>query len=108
MVELRKDSDFYEISRYVYDFFSKYGFMDGDMLLDDEKEIVKHLCCRLTKAMGTINGRWEPHVMSTCTHNPYYIIFKDLQTNNYVSFYDMEEQHRRKIKERIEEIISSA
>jgi hypothetical protein len=107
MFDLTKDSDIKDLRYDVYNFLNKYGFQDGDRVLKEEREIVEHLCYKLANAIGVVDSRWEPCVIYTGSHNPYYVKFKDLQTGEYVGYYDMEERDRRKIEQRIDEIMGS-
>jgi len=103
---VKKDCDFkgFSFSLYVGDFFEKYGFGDGDILYDEDVEAVKHVCHRLAKALGVVDGRWEPYVESSC-HNPYYIKFRDLQTGDFMNLNEVDDDDGwEKIQQRIEEI----
>ena len=58
-----------------YNFFNKYGFMEGEDILDGEKEILRELLNNIAKKAPKF-GRFYLSVFST-SHNPYYITFID-------------------------------
>ncbi len=105
MFDLRKDSDIKDLRFCVFDFLHKYGFNDGDGILEEEVEIVEHLCHKLANAIGIVDNRWEPIVFASGPHNPYHIKFKDLQTGEIEDYYSMGERESRKLWKRIEEIM---
>ena len=104
MFNLTKDSEVKVLRPYVYDFLNRYGFNDGDGILDEEKKTVEHLCHKLAKELGLVESRWKPVVVS-CSHNPYYISFEDMPTGKRASFFELGERERRKIEKRIDEIM---
>ncbi|MBF0378915.1 MAG: hypothetical protein HQK72_15755 [Desulfamplus sp.] len=58
-----------------HNFFNKYGFMEGEDILDCEKEILQELLNNIAKKAPKF-GRFYLSVFST-SHNPYYITFID-------------------------------
>jgi hypothetical protein len=92
-----------QLHLYTYDLMNKYGFGDGRHLLEEEDEILEQICHRFARALGVIDERWEPTVMST-GHNPFYVAFFDRLNGEIVSFYETDEKDRRKIEERIWEV----
>lgn len=105
---LDKDCDFKDLGfrLYAHEFFEKFGFGDGDVLSEEDVEIIKHLCHRFAKTIGVIDGRWEPFVESSC-HNPYYIKFKDLQTGQVMNLHDLDDDAWEKIDQRVKEITNT-
>ena len=103
MFDLTKDSDNKEIGFYINDFLNKYGFNDGNSILEEEKEIVEALCYKIADALGVIDNRWSPSILET-GHNPFYISFEDTETGELISYFDMEERDRRKIELKIHEL----
>ena len=103
MFDLSKDSDLKEIGFHINDFLSKYGFNDGNYILEEEEEIVEALCHKIADALVVIDNRWKPYILQT-GHNPFYISFEDTETGELISYFDMEERDRRKIELKIHEL----
>lgn len=93
-VKTTNDVEQFECS--VYDVLSRYGFMEGDSLIMEEKLLVEKLCTYLVKYLGIIDGRWQPEI---CGFR--YVAFKDLKTNEIIDFYNMREIDRRIIDDYI-------
>jgi len=90
----------------VFDLMNKYGFSEGEMLLPEEKPLVRIACHKLVKALGVVADRWQPVVLSTLK-NPYYVTFRDLMgdpESGCVSFYHMPERAARTIQERLDSL----
>lgn len=105
MFSLTKKSSLKEICSEAYSLLNKYGYMNGDDLLPEEEEIV---CCasnKLASSLGEIDG-WQPIVIQTVTHNPFYIGFKNSKANTKEirDFWDLDVKVRRRIEKRIEEL----
>lgn len=90
-------------SRTVYDYLSKYGFNDGEGVLEEEKPLCEQEALKLAGMLKKHLVDWEPHVLMT-GHNPYYVCFVNSSTGKYVTFYDMEEKQRRKIQKLLDTI----
>ncbi|MBI5591203.1 MAG: hypothetical protein HY881_12045 [Deltaproteobacteria bacterium] len=103
MFDLTKDSDLKEIGFYIHDFLNKYGFNDGNYILEEEEEIVEVLCHKIADALDVIVNKWKPCILRT-GHNPFYILFEDIETGELISYFDMEERDRRKIDLKIHEL----
>jgi len=105
MFSLTKESSLKEICSEAYSLFNKYGYMDGDDLLPEEGEIVCYACEKLAEALGEIDG-WQPIVVKTITHNPFYIGFMNTKTKTQeiLDYWDLDVKVRRKIEKRIEEL----
>jgi hypothetical protein len=79
----------------VYDLLNRYGFMEGESLIPEEKPLVKKACEYLAHNLGEIEHRWQATVSQTSQH---YVTFFDTKEEGYVNFYQMEEMDRRKIQ----------
>jgi hypothetical protein len=104
MFDLTMDTPIKELRCWIYDFLNKYGFGDGDHLLPEEEPIVEHLAQQLVDEIGIIDNRWKPRLICTSVHNPYYIGFENLETEEMTGYYEMNEPDRRKIERRLDEI----
>ena len=79
----------------VYDLLNRYGFMEGESLIPEEKPLVEKACQYLANNLGVIEQRWQPTLSQTSQH---YVTFFDTKEERYINFYQMEEIDRRKIQ----------
>ena len=96
MSEVETDDDEEQFECRVYEVLSRFGFMEGDSLIPEEKPLVGKLCDYLVESLGIIDGRWQPEVCGMR-----YVAFKDLTTNETIGFYNMREIDRRAIDKHI-------
>jgi hypothetical protein len=109
MFGIPKDFELRDLKFYVYDFFNRYGFDDGNRILPEEYDIARRAVEKLCEAIGIVNGEWKPVIRSG--HNPYYIKFEwvgetngDYTKGEICDFDEMDERNKRKIEKREAEI----
>ncbi|TSC54131.1 MAG: hypothetical protein LiPW30_757 [Parcubacteria group bacterium LiPW_30] len=110
MFNIPPDFQLRDLICYVYAFFSRAGFDDGDQILPEEEAIAHRAADKLCDAVGVINGEWQTLVINS-SHNPYYICFTwlgktndDYKKGEIYSYYEMNERDKRKIEKREGEI----
>lgn len=99
---LKSDINDKELLSNIYSFFSKFGFNDGDQILEGEELIAKELAYRLIDLINIVDY-WKPVIIRT-SNNPYCICFKDLRDDEISNFWDLSEIEKRKIEQRLTEI----
>ena len=72
MFNLTKDSDLKEIGCHIHNFLNKFGFNDGNSILQEEEEIVEVLCQKIVDAFDIIDKKWKPCIIRSI-HNPFYV-----------------------------------
>jgi hypothetical protein len=82
------------------DLLNRYGFLEGDMLIAEEKPLVEKACILLMNALGIIDDRWRPFISRSSQH---YVLFHDINTDKVTTIYDLAEIDRRKIYAVIEQ-----
>ena len=88
-----------------HNFFNKYGFMDGEEIIEGEKKILRELLNNIVKKAPKF-GRFYLSVISTASHNPYYIAFVDEneEKENQTSLKPFRTSHRLDDFSKIEQI----
>ena len=83
----------------IADLLSKYGFMDGEDVLPEEKPLILAACAKLVGQLGIIGNRWKPVIIQS-GHSPYFVDFEDLAAKGEPAFchYDnMPVKERRRV-----------
>jgi hypothetical protein len=108
MFDLTMETQIKELRSWIDDFLNKYGFGDGDHLLPEQEPIVEHLTQRLVDEIGIVDNRWKPWLICTSAHNPYFIGFENLETEEMMEYYQISEPDKQKIQQRLDEIFGMA
>ena len=83
-----------------YDVLSKFGFSEGSLLTSSELALLEAVCGEVVQKLPMVDGRWTAE---KCFCNFHYVMFFDAVTNKRVSFYDLEEEHRRRIAQALDD-----
>ena len=90
-------SDFILLRRFTaHEYLNRYGFDDGDRILQEEKSICKLEAEKLANLLKGHVGILEPHVIET-GHNPYYVSFYHPVKDKWICYHDMSEKDRRRL-----------
>lgn len=77
-----------------YDVLSKFGFSEGSRLIKSELLLLEAVCDEVVQRLPRVDGRWTAEKWFCNFH---YLKFFDATTNQSICFYDLEEEHRRRI-----------
>jgi hypothetical protein len=77
-----------------YDVLSKFGFSEGSLLTSSELPLLEAVCDEVVQRLPMVDGRWNAE---KCFCNFHYVMFFDATTKKSICFYDLEEEHRRRI-----------
>lgn len=107
VIRLNSEATIQEIVSYAYSLFNKFGFDDGDIIPREDKWIVELYANKLAEALGTIDGIWQPYVIGTILHNPYYIRFSKSELEESLDYWSLDEDTQSKIDEALDKIDGS-
>ena len=72
----------------IYTFFNKFGFSDGDDILEEERPYLLELLENVTKRIPKL-GDFELSITTNMCHNPYYISFYNPSTDEWLRYDDL-------------------
>lgn len=102
MFNLSKESSIQEICLEFHQLCNKWGYMDGADLLSEEATVIQYACNKLVDFLGKI-GDWQPKIVGTGTHNPFYIYFENTKTKKQCDYWDLDVKVRREFEKKMAE-----
>jgi len=88
---------------HFYNYFNKWGFQDGEDIIEDEKEILEELLTNIVKKISPFNN-YSFCVVET-GHNPYYIVIETTNSSTFLRLDDLPKLEQMYVEKKVMPIV---